>query len=286
MKNRLLRDPLLHFAIAGALLFGISAAFQHGRDSSGGEIRISQNRIDHLAAVFARGWQRPPTAAELQGLVDDYVREEVLYREALNLGLDRDDTVIRRRLRLKMELLAKDLVDAVDPGEPLLQRYFTQHRQDYLRPARLTFRQLYFNSDRRGAAATADARTALARLRAGASADDIGDSNLLQKRYADQTPARIDRVFGDSFAAALRELPRGQWSGPVASAYGQHLVFIEAFTPQRPAEFAEVRAQVLRDWQEQQQKDILQQQYETLKAKYQILIDGEIRGATSEVARQ
>ncbi|WP_346838960.1 peptidylprolyl isomerase [Microbulbifer sp. SAOS-129_SWC] len=285
MNNRLLREPLLHFAAAGALLFALSAIFQHGDGSSGDEIRISQSRIDHLAAVFARGWQRPPTAAELQGLVDDYVRGEVLYREAIKLGLDRDDTVIRRRLRLKMELLAEDLADAVDPGKQALQRYFADHRQDYLHPARLSFRQIYFNSDRRGAAG-ANARAALARLRGGDNAADIGDSSALRQRYTDESAGRIDRVFGDGFSARLRELPRGRWSGPVRSAYGQHLVYIETFTPRRPAEFTDVQPQVLRDWRQQQQKDLLQRQYLTLRAKYHIHVDGEIRGATSEVARQ
>ena len=283
MKNPLLREPLLHFAVIGALLFGVNAWFQPGHQSEA--IVVSQNRIDHLAAVFARGWQRPPTERELHTLVDDYVREEVLYREAVKLGLDRDDTVVRRRLRQKMEFLSRDLVDTLDPGDKVLRDYFSRHGQAYLRPARISFRQRFFSGDTR-ATADSDARAALAQLQTGASADSVGDSNLLQEHYSEEAAGRIDRVFGEHFSNQLRELPRGQWSGPVRSAYGQHLVYVEHYEPQRPAEFAEVRPQVLRDWQLQEQKDILQRQYESLREKYDVRIEGELHVSAGEVARQ
>ncbi|WP_323846865.1 peptidylprolyl isomerase [Microbulbifer magnicolonia] len=282
MKATLMREPLFHFALLGAFLFGINALFAK-EDAERDEIVVSQDRVDHLAAVFERGWQRPPTGEELQGLIENYIREEVLYREALKLELDRDDTVIRRRLRMKMEFLAKDLIDAVEPGEKALKSYFANKAQDYLRPAQFSFRQFYFDSQVRQSAAD-DARAALAALNGGAPADDVGDSNLLPQRLSQESAGRVDRLFGAGFAAQLSELPQGRWAGPVESAYGLHLVFVETYEPQRPADFAAVRPQVLRDWQAEEKKRILQTQYDTYRSAYKVRIEGEARISTGEVA--
>lgn len=282
MSRGLLREPLLHFTLIGALLFGIDALFTD-ENTSRDEIIVSQSRIDHLAAVFERGWQRPPTAQELNGLVESYIREEVLYREALNMGLDRDDTVIRRRLRMKMEFLARDLIDAVEPGDEILQRYFHQHADKYRQAARFSFRQLYFDAGARDSAA-ADARSALAQLNAGAVAAHFGDSHLLQSEYVEETASRVDRLFGEGFATRLSQLPRGRWAGPVQSAYGLHLVYIEAFAPQQAADFSTVRPQVLRDWQAQEQKNILRSQYDAYRSNYHVRIEGELRAEPGEVA--
>ncbi|SHF59550.1 PPIC-type PPIASE domain-containing protein [Microbulbifer donghaiensis] len=284
MSNKLLGDPLVHFMLIGGLLFGINALFSE-ENAARDEIVVSQSQIDHLAAVFERGWQRPPSEGELDGLVENFIREEVLYREAQKLGLDQNDTVIRRRLRMKMEFLARDLVNAVEPGDTVLQTYFGEHRESYRQPARLTFRQLYFDSGAR-ASASDDARSALIQLNNGAEADDFGDSNLLRAEYTEESAGRVDRLFGEGFAAQLGELPSGRWAGPLQSAYGLHLVYLEAYEPQRPAAFAPVRAQVLRDWQLEEQKNILRRQYEAYRATYDVRIEGELRDGTGQVAQQ
>lgn len=280
-----MRDPLVHFALIGALLFFLSLLFPRSNQDDTQTILISQNRIDHLAAVFSRSWQRAPTVQELQGLVENHIREEVLYRAAIDLGLDRDDTVIRRRLRLKMEFLARDLVNTVDPQDETLRQFFADNANHYRLPAQFSFRQIYFNSDER-LAARDDAAEALAQLHAGETADNLGDSNLLPSSYSEESAARVDQVFGGGFASRLSELPRGQWAGPVTSAYGEHLIFIDHYLPSRPADFTAVRSTVLRDWQAQEQEKILQKQYEGLRANYQVRIEGKVGGHAGEVALQ
>lgn len=282
MPARILRDPLFHFMLIGALLFGLNAFFAE-EGGNRHELVVSQSRIDHLAAIFERRWQRQPTRAELDRLVENFVREEVLYREALKMGLDSDDTVIRRRLRMKMEFLARDLVDAVEPGDRVLQAYFAKHADKYQRPAEFSFQHIYFGHERRGSL-DSEIETARARLHEGVPPEQIGDTTLLQRRYTAETGSRVGRLFGEGFAAQLSKLPEGEWVGPVRSAYGTHLVYLEHYLPQRPAEFAEVRAAVLRDWQADERKSILQAQYEAYRSGYDVRIEGEIPAPDSEVA--
>ncbi|MFV8783863.1 peptidyl-prolyl cis-trans isomerase [Microbulbifer sp. SA54] len=281
MKSHWSRDPSLHFALIGAALFGINSLFSSSDSIDTESIVISESRIDHLAALFERGWQRPPEPQELQGLIDDYVREEVLYREAIRQGLDKNDTVIRRRLRMKMEFLAKDLVEAIEPSDAILQDYYQQRIDHYTQPAEYSFEQIFLDSDKRPQVAE-DARIALTQLVAGADYRELGDNNLLQHSFSKLSSERIDRVFGGSFSLQLAELQPDQWAGPLTSAYGEHLVRITYYQPQQVPELAEIRADVLRDWQIEEQKKILQTQYETLRAKYQI----EIASPATEVARQ
>ncbi|WP_237058134.1 peptidyl-prolyl cis-trans isomerase [Microbulbifer sediminum] len=284
MRNSYLREPLVHFALIGALLFGINAVFNDRRDSTD-EIMVTRDRIDHLAAVFERRWQRPPTEQELRGLVDNFVREEVLYREAVQLGLDRDDTVIRRRLRMKMELLARDLVDAVDPDEKTLRDFYAANTEEYSRPARMSFRQVYFDRAAHDKPESA-IETARSLLWEGVPETELGNSSLLQRHYRNESAERLERVFGAGFAGNLLELPLEQWTGPVKSAYGLHLVFIEEREPRRVADFEEVRAKVLRDWQLSKKQQVLEAQYENYRTGYRIRI-GEIQGRpASGVAMQ
>lgn len=269
-KVPLLRDPLLHFALIGGLLFAIDGLF--GGDADAEEIVITPNRIEHLAAVFERSWQRPPSDEEMQKLVDNFVREEVLYREALKLGLEADDTVIRRRLRLKMEFLARDLVDAVEPETEVLQQFYRDNEDRYQLPARLSFRQIYFNVDRR-AEPEQDAEMALAALADGVEWATAGDSHLLPRQFTQSSLEEVNKQLGTGFAEELLDQPRGQWVGPVHSEYGVHLVFVEEYTVQASADFASVQSQVLRDWQAQAHGDALENQYRQLRQGYRVRMD-------------
>ena len=271
MKLHWIKDPSAQFALIGALLFGLNSLFQGGQSSATDEIQITQARIEHISAIFERGWQRPPSDEELHGLIDDYVREEVLYREALNMGLDRDDAVIRRRLRNKMEFLAKDLVDAIEPAEQVLVRYHQDNLKKYTHPARYSFQQIFFDSDKRQEVAE-DARIVLTRLTAGSDPRKLGDRTLLKHSFESVTPDRIDRVFGSDFSLQLLDIPTNEWTGPLTSAYGEHLVRITQLQPQQQPEFTEIREEVLRDWQEQERRNVLQIQYETLRSKYDVSI--------------
>lgn len=284
MSHPVFREPLLHFALIGALLFGISAYFSAG-DSRRDEIVVTQSRIDHLASVFERRWQRPPTEQEIKRLVDNFVREEVLYREAINLGLDRDDTVIRRRLRMKMEFLARDLVDAIEPGEGILHEYFVANAGRYQKPAELTLRQIYFNRDAHKNPDSA-IETARALLWEGMPASELGDRSLLLERYEAQSPEQLDHLFGDGFAKQLEELPRGEWAGPIESAYGLHLVLLESVRDGRPARFEDVTKTVLRDWQTEEREKILEAQYDSYRSSYELRIEGKLQRTAEEMALQ
>ncbi|WP_226704176.1 peptidyl-prolyl cis-trans isomerase [Microbulbifer elongatus] len=269
-KVRLLRDPLLHFTLIGGLLFAIDGLFGGNADAE--EIVITPSRIEHLAAVFERSWQRPPSDEEMQKLVDNFVREEVLYREALKLGLEADDTVVRRRLRLKMEFLARDLVDGIEPELEVLRQFYRDNEHRYLLPARLSFRQIYFNDDRR-AEPEQDAEMALVALADGAEWATTGDSHLLPRQFTQASLEEVNKQLGTGFAEELLGQPRGQWVGPVHSEYGVHLVFVEEYTAQASADFTSVRSQVLRDWQAQAHGDALESQYRQLRQGYRVRMD-------------
>ncbi|WP_105101825.1 peptidyl-prolyl cis-trans isomerase [Microbulbifer pacificus] len=276
-----LKDPSAHFALIGALLFGINHFFQGAYTADRESITVSDARIRQLSGLFERGWQRPPGPGELQGLIDDYVREEVLYREAVKMGLDKDDTVVRHRMRMKMELLARDLVNTIEPAEPVLRDYHRRNAQKYTLPAQYTFEQIFLDSNKREQAAE-DARLILTKLTAGGNPHKLGDSTLLPFHFDAASAARIDRQFGADFSRQLLELPKNQWVGPLTSAYGEHLVKISAHNPQREPAFNEIRADVLRDWQLEEQDRILQTQYETLRANYRI----QVTSQSSEVTAQ
>ncbi|SDJ69709.1 peptidyl-prolyl cis-trans isomerase [Microbulbifer yueqingensis] len=280
MKSHWTRDPVLHFAIIGSLLFGASSLYRDKR-ADGGDITVTGDRIDHLAAIFERSWQRPPDATELRQLIDEHVREEILYREAVRLGLDQDDTVVRRRMRMKMELLAGDLADAIEPGDEVLQAYYRRHIDRYMVPARYTFEQIYLDSNQRAEVAE-DARLILGRLAAGDNPRELGDTSLLQPSHKEASEENLARQFGGSFALQLRELEPGQWAGPVTSAYGEHLVRVSARLPAHEPGFTSVRDTVLRDWQADERQKILQTQYETLRGNYRVEIVARGREATSQ----
>lgn len=272
---RLAREPLLHFAVLGALLFALFALV--GREPGGSPQRIVVTRETqaHLAARFERSWQRPPTPAELEGLVAEHVREEILVREARALGFDRDDVVVRRRLRQKLELLAEAAGRSAEPGEEELAAFFAERREHHRIEPRFSFRQLGLSRDRRGAALARDAEQLLARLQAeeAAEPDARGDPLPLPAALEEASASEVERLFGAPFAARLAELPLGAWSGPVESPFGLHLVRIEARSPGRDPALAEVREAVLRDWRAAQAEAAVEALYQELRAGYEVVVE-------------
>lgn len=273
--GRLAREPLLHFLLLGAALFALHRAIAGPGGAPAGEIVVSRGRMEALAQTFAQTWQRPPTPQELDGLVADYVRDEVLYREAVALGLDRDDTVVRRRMRQKLEFLAEDAAPA-EPTDAELAAHLAAHADAFRRDAQLTFTQIFLDPGKRGAALPADAAALLETLRARPEAVNLetaGDSLLLEPRYVDATEADVARQFGAEFAAAIAAQPVGVWVGPVRSGYGWHLVRIDARTPSRTPELADVREAVARDWEAQRRAAALGAEYERMKSGYRIRVE-------------
>src|SRR5687767_12866405 len=229
----LLKDPLLHFLLLGAALFAVAAWRTDRRAAPDAlephRIEVSAATIDGLRATWQRQYHRAPGVDELRGLVNDHVREQVLYREALALGLDRNDGIVRRRLAQKMEFLSADIMEPAAPDDAQLQRYFDQHADRYAQPARLSFRHVYFSHAKRGPGAADDARGALVALaQPGASDEAFGDAFVGEFEFSDRSDREIGNTFGKEFASDVATLPVGQWAGPVTSTYGVHLVRVSA----------------------------------------------------------
>ena len=277
---KLLRDPLVHFVILGAALFGVySLATGLFSSNQARQVDISGAEIEFLAAGFERQWGREPTTEEMRRLVDSRVREEILYREALAVGLDRNDVVVRRRMVQKMEMLTQDLALMADPTDEELRRFFEERRDDYRLPPRLSFSQVYINVDERGAAAEADALRLLAELRSAGTrpgfATESGDPLMLDREYHKVAPREVSRVFGDAFARALFDLEPG-WQGPVVSGYGLHLVHVGDRVESRLPAFEELRDRLIDAYNRFRTENAKELFYRSLASRYEVRIDGEV----------
>ena len=278
MIRRLLREPLLHFLLIGIALFMLYGALNRGRSDAPRDIVVSEARVQALAESFATVWMRPPTPEEIKGLVDDYVAEEIYYREAIAMGLDQDDTVIRRRLRQKMEFISEDAAAAAEPTNVQLQAYLTAHPEKFLEPAELTFVQVYFSTDKRGDRARPSAEQLLGELQAGrgpAILAEAGDPTLLPGDMQSASPQVIANTFGSDFAAQIAEAPVGQWTGPLQSGFGLHLVRVDDRKAGAMPTFEQIRPIVLREWQSEQRTQSSKAFLDSLRAKYDIRVEGE-----------
>ena len=275
MIRRLLREPLVHFLLLGGLLF-LFFTWQGGTGGPGSnKIVITRGLVDHLATGFTRTWRRPPNEAELKGLVDDYVKEEIAAREAVGMGLDRDDTVIRRRLRQKLEFLLVDETGAAPPTDAELQAWVDRHPETFRVEPQIAFRQVYVRPDRRGASARADAEKLLAKLRAAgpdAVTDRVGDASMLPREQPLEPLREVARSFGQDFAEDLAKLEPGKWTGPVESSFGLHLVLVRERVDGAMPALSEIRPLVEREVLAERRKAELQALYERLLAKYTVEI--------------
>ncbi|MBR0718571.1 peptidyl-prolyl cis-trans isomerase [Bradyrhizobium liaoningense] len=289
--KRLLREPLVHFLVLGAILFGVNAYAEKshsGADRSKKEIALTIDDLSQLVLVFRSQWRRDPTPEDLRLLVEDKVQEEVLYREALALGIDKDDTIVKRRMAQKMQFLAEDVAAAREPARDELAAWYEANRDRFASPPRVSFRHLYFSPDRRGERARYDAASALTRL-----ADEPEDSKLVasladafmfQDYYRDRAPEFLGKEFGPSFALAVVKLPAGSWQGPVESGFGWHLVYVDALTPARAPAFEEVEADVKAAWLAEQKVQAWRKTYEELRAKYKVLLPAPAENASANKA--
>ena len=277
VRNSWLREPLVHFLLIGAGLFVLYSLLNRGERDAPLDIVVSEARVEALAENFARTWMRPPTAQEMRGLIDDYVAEEVYYREAVAMGLDRDDLVIRRRLRQKMEFISADVAAATPPTDAQLQAYLEQHAEKFLMPPRLAFQQVYFSTGSRGEGAAHDAEKLLAELGAGRGPADpleAGDPTLLPPTMEAAAPQDIADAFGREFAAAIEEAPLGQWSGPIPSGFGMHVVKVERREAGAAPTLAEIRPLVQREWEAEQRKTVEMALLDKLRARYDVRVEG------------
>ncbi len=273
--KRLIREPLVHFLLLGALLFGWSA-WQGGGTAGSNRIVVTPGVVDYLAAGFHRTWKRAPSDIELKGLIDEHVKEEIAAREAMAMGLDRDDIVIKRRLRQKLEFLLVDEAATTPPTDAELQAWLDKHPDSFRVEPTLAFRQVLLRPESRGASMTADATKLLARLRAAGpevATQDLGDASMLPAETPLQPLREVANSFGQDFADALMKIAPGQWSGPVESSFGLHLVLVRERTDGAAADLATVRPLVEREVLAERRKAEMQALYERLLAKYSVSIE-------------
>ena len=274
--RKLIREPLFHFVVLGAVIFLLAGRVRSGSVGSGDKIVVTQSQIESIVVGYSRTWMRPPSQEELQGLVNDYVREEVLYREAKAMGLDQDDVIVRRRMRQKFEFLAED--QAARTGPPTdqeLEAYLRQHADKYSEEPNFSFDHIFFSREMRGASVDAEANAMLARLSGRRTIDiaKLGDAFLLPSRFEKTSVGETARLFGEKFAKDLTKVPLGTWAGPIESSYGIHLVRVNARIPEGAPPLAKVRESVLRDLLSDWRKQELDSQYEKLRARYMVVIE-------------
>jgi hypothetical protein len=276
--KRWLREPLLHFLLLGVVLFGMYAYMQRGRSGieSSKQIVLTIDDLRVIESYFESQWHRPPTSAEFQAMVEDKVREEVLYREALAMGLDKDDTIVKRRMAQKMQFLAEDVAAAHEPSTAELNAWFEKNSSKFALPSRYSFRHLYFSPDKRGKNAQDNAAKALTKI-AGQPEDSklavsLADPFMFQDYYRDRTPEALAKEFGPQFAVAISKLKPGSWQGPIESGYGWHLVFVDTVIPGRVPAFEEVEPEVKTAWLSEQKAIAWDKAYKEMRAKYTVLL--------------
>jgi len=274
--KKLLKDPLLHFLFIGALLFLVFELIKSPVGNLENRIVITRGDIDALQANFARTWQRPPTEDELSGLIEDKVQGEMAFREAVAMGLDKDDAVIHRRLRMKMELIVEDVAGLSPPTDEDLEAYLAKNRESFRQQPQVSFMHVYLNSDKRGARVDDDALEILAKLSAAgkdADPESFSDPNMLPKELPLYYIKDIGRLFGVDFSRQIVEIKPEEWTGPVWSSYGLHLVYVWERIEGRDPELDEVRKEVEREWSAKRRREFKEQTYNKLRERYTVTIE-------------
>ena len=267
--KRILTEPFVHFIAIGATLFVLGERLEQQQQTDRYSITVGSAELKRFAGLWERQYGSEPSPAELDELAENYIRQEVLYREALSLGLDKGDEVVKRRMVQKLEFLQQDLWTAQEPPEAELQAYYRDHPERYQKPERVSFRHLYFSTDRRGDAKQ-HAVSALTELEKGKpqSGDHFPDNS----EFTQQSREDVKRVFGNSpMAFFLFEQPLRQWAGPFQSGLGWHLVYVEDKTPAAQAEFESVRLAVKNDWQQALRQRKNAEAFDALKQRYTIV---------------
>jgi hypothetical protein len=283
----LLREPLLHFLVLGAILFGLFGMIGKKDAEAPAKIIIPAARVATLADGFARTWRRPPTEQELHGLVEEYIRDEIFYREGRAAGLDRDDFVIRRRVRQKMEFLAEDMA-AAEPSDEQLGAYLASNPERFRTEDRLTFRHVFLSATRRGSALDDDARQiadTVTRTSATADAATIGDPFLLGDEFGEMAQSDVARTFGDGFAKQLSAAAPGRWQGPIQSSFGVHFVFVDKRATGTLPLLDTVREAVRQEWLNARRIEAQQTLYRTLRERYEVVLETPAKAAAPETAR-
>ncbi|MEY4484631.1 MAG: hypothetical protein RL693_2083 [Verrucomicrobiota bacterium] len=289
---KIFREPLLHFLLLGGVIFAVHAwrqdrAAKGIASDDGKRIEINAATITRLREGWTRQFQRTPSAEDMREMVESHIKEEVLCREALAMGLNRDDTIVRRRMAQKMEFLTQDIATAVAPDEADLNKFFSQNAARYARPAQVSFRHVYFSREKRGAKLDEDVKEALAALaKPGVSDEAFGDPFLQGFEFKEQEEQDLISIFGREFAASVIKAPLDVWSGPMTSSYGVHLVRVTSSGGRQPVELAAVRDGVLRDFLDERRRSANDEVLIRMKQNYEIIIDeAALKNATPDPAQ-
>ncbi|HEY7319783.1 MAG TPA: peptidylprolyl isomerase [Candidatus Binatia bacterium] len=276
--RRWLGEPLIHFLLIGAVLFAAYSYMQRGRGGleSSKQIQLTVDDLAQLVIIFRAQWQRDPTPDEISRLVESKIQEEVLYREGLAMGLDKNDTIVKRRMAQKLQFLAEDVASAREPTTTELKAWYEKNRNKFALPSRVSFRHLYFSPDRRGQHARDAAVKALSKL-AGQPQDSklaasLADPFMFQEYYRDRAPDYLGKEFGPQFAQAAVKLPTGSWQGPIESGFGWHLVFVDTLIPGRSPAFEEIEPDVKTAWLGEQKAKAWEKAYKEMRAQYTVLL--------------
>lgn len=283
--SQLFKEPLFHFLILGLVIYAGYAWLNPDDESESAlVIRVGEGEREWIGTSFEKRWRRPPTPKELDGLVREYVRETVFYREALAMGLDQDDTIVRRRLAQKLEFLVQDLIDVTPPTEEQLEAYFDEHRANYTSPDLITFSHAFVDPDKRGDETWRYAETVREGLNRAddpiRGAKELGDPFMLQHYYPERTEGEISKLFGGEFARSVSESSIGTWHGPVLSGYGMHFVYVHDKQSFPEPAFAEVQNRVAEDWLAAKRDELNEEYRERLLDKYTIVIEDDPASAT------
>jgi hypothetical protein len=276
--KRFLSEPLVHFLLLGSALFGLYSYFSPdgASENTDYDIYLTPDELLQMNVYFESQWKRPPTIEEFGHLLENRVEEEVLYREALAMGLDQDDTIVRRRMAQKMKFLAEDVAAAREPDLEELRQWYAENEGLFAMPGRISFRQIYFSPDKRATQARQAAQAALAQL-AGQAIDSpmiasLGDSIMLQEYFGDRSVETLAKEFGPSFAQNVMDIQAGSWQGPIESGLGWHLVFVDSLEPGRIPDFFEVEQEVRTAWLAEQKDLAFRTAFEKMRAKYTVLL--------------
>jgi hypothetical protein len=282
---RLLREPLLQFLALGAMLFALYGLAGKRSAEAPEKIVVSASRVANLGDGFARTWRRLPNEQELQGLIEDYIRDEVFYREGRAAGLDRDDVIIRRRVRQKMEFLADDM-SVPEPSDEQLAAYLASNPERFRAEDQLTFHQVFLSATRRANTIDNDSKqiaSILARADGAIDATVLGDPFLLGEEFRNVSPSKVTSIFGESFAKQISVMEKGRWQGPISSGFGQHFVFISEWVSGNLPSLDAVRPVVHREWANARRLEAEQKLYASLRNRYEIVVE-EPRAKAAEAA--
>lgn len=271
-----LAEPIVHFLLIGIALF-VAYRWMEPADSGRHRIVITQGVADDLVTQHVAAKGREPSVSELNHLIDAYVRDEILYREGVTLGLDRDDIVVKRRVRQKIEVIAEEEASTGAPSDADLSAYLAANQTHFVQPAILTFEQVFLGQSTSGPGVVRTVAATREAMRNGVATEELGKPSLLPHRMTETPADLVARDFGEPFAAALEKMPVGEWVGPIASSFGAHYVRVLARTPAVAPQLADVRHQVVREWENARRQRARNDAYTKMRSRYEVSIEARPR---------